>query len=125
MSLEAALRQAAAKSTSPDLKLFATSVAIQLRSGGNLASMMEGLSAVIRDRMRLSQRVRVLTAQTQFSKRILAALPLVLFVLLNLINPQYVEPLYATTGGQLLLALAAAGVLLGVYVMNRMAVLRF
>ena len=36
------------------MKLFATSVVIQLRSGGNLADMMERLADVIRDRIRLS-----------------------------------------------------------------------
>jgi tight adherence protein B len=125
VSLDSALRQVAAKSNSSDMRFFATSVAIQLRSGGNLADMMERLSCVIRDRMRLSRRVRVLTAQTQFSKHVLAALPLLLFALLSLLNPRYVEPLYATRTGQLLLAVAAGGVLTGMYVMSRMAVLRY
>ena len=125
IGLERALRQAAEKTHSEDMKLFATSVAIQLHSGGNLADMMERLAAVVRDRMRLNRRVRVLTAQTQFSKRVLIALPFVLFVLLNLINPGYMGLLYTTRLGQFLLLLAGAGILLGSYVMNRMAVLRY
>lgn len=125
MSLETALRQAADRSDSEDMKLFATSVAIQLRSGGNTADMMERLARVVRERMRLARRVRVLTAQTQFSKRILAALPLVMFAVLNLINPGYVETLYTTWTGNILLGAAGAGVIGGVYVMNRMARLRY
>jgi len=125
LSFEAALRQSAASTNSSDMKLFATSVAIQLHSGGNVADMMERLSYVIRDRLRLSRRVRVLTAQTQFSKRILAALPLLMFAVLNLLNPKYMEPLYTTMMGQALLVMAGTGIVLGIWMMNRMAVLRF
>ena len=125
MPLEAALRQAADRSDSEDMKLFATSVAIQLRSGGNTADMMERLARVVRERIRLARRVRVLTAQTQFSKRILVALPLVMFAVLNLVNPAYIEPLYTTWTGQMLLVAAGAGVLGGMYTMNRMARLRY
>jgi len=125
MSLEDAVRHAADRYFSPDVKLFAASVIIHLRSGGNLADMMQRLVSVIRDRMRLTRRVRVLTAQTQLSKRVLAALPLLLFILLNILNPKYTELLYTTSLGKTLLAIAAIGVVLGVWTMNRLAVIRY
>src|SRR5262249_53253489 len=46
LSLEESVQRTAAVSTSSELKLFATSVAVQLRSGGNLAEMMERLAEV-------------------------------------------------------------------------------
>lgn len=125
VSVEDALRRAAAGLTSLDLKLFATSVTIQMRTGGNLTEMMERLATVIRGRMWLTRRIRVLTAQTQFSKRLLLVLPFLLFFVLNLINPRYMEPLYHTWIGQMLLLAAAAGLLTGAWVMNRMAVLKY
>src|SRR5436309_15893400 len=84
--LEEVLRDAGEESASSDMKLFATSVAIQIRTGGNLADLMERLAFVIRDRMRLHRRVRVLTSQTQMSKRVLLCLPFIMFVLLNVLN---------------------------------------
>jgi tight adherence protein B len=118
ISLDEALRGVAARTYSDDLKLFATSVVIQLRSGGNLADMMERVAGVIRERNRLARRVRVLTAQTQMSKRILLALPFFVFVLLNLINPDYMRPLYSTMSGQIIMAVAAVGLLIGWMTMN-------
>ncbi len=120
-SLDEALRQEADQSGSEDTKLFATSVRIQLRSGGNLADLMQRLADVIRERNRLSRRVRVLTAQTQFSKRILLAMPFLMFVLMNVINPGYLAPLYVTYAGHVILAFSAATLLFGWWVMNRMA----
>jgi tight adherence protein B len=125
VSVEDALRRAAGGLTSLDLKLFATSVTIQMRTGGNLTEMMERLATVIRGRMWLTRRIRVLTAQTQFSKRLLLVLPFLLFFVLNLINPHYMEPLYHTWIGQMMLLVAGAGLLIGAWVMNRMAVLKY
>jgi tight adherence protein B len=119
--LDEALCGAADESGSEDAKLFSTSVRIQLRSGGNLADMMERLAEVIRERNRLSRRIHVLTAQTQFSKRVLLAMPFLMFVLLNVLNPRYLAPLYETSAGHMILLIAAGTLLLGWWVMNRMA----
>ncbi|KKL83642.1 hypothetical protein LCGC14_1972670, partial [marine sediment metagenome] len=121
VGLDVALKKASDDLHSPDMKLFATSVGIQLRSGGNLADMMDRVSLVIRERIRLSRRVRVLTAQTQFSKWVLLGLPFVLFLLLSIIRPTYIETLYVTQNGRYLLAAAGLGLLMGAWVMNRMA----
>ncbi len=125
VGLDQALQGVAVESNSEDLKLFATSVIIQLRSGGNLADMMTRLAAVIRDRMRLSRHVRVLTAQTQFSKRVLMAIPFLMFLVINALNPGYLEPLYTTRQGQTMMILAATGLLIGAWLMNRMAKLKY
>lgn len=125
IGLEAALERAAIESYSMDLKLLATSVSIQLRSGGNLADMMERLALVIRDRIRVGRRIRVLTAQTQFSKRVLIALPIILFVVLTALNPKYMYPMLHTQTGLILLGIAGGLVLLGTWVMNRMTVLQY
>jgi tight adherence protein B len=124
-SIERAIREVAKQSNQPDVAIFGTCVAIQLRSGGNLADMMERLAFVIRDRMRLNRRIRVLTAQTQFSKRILAALPILLFFVLNLLNPEYMHPLYTTKVGKLMLLAAALSVAAGMWLMNKISVLTY
>jgi len=124
-SLEQSLLKAARLAGSDDMNLFATSVIIQLRSGGNLADLIQRLTAVIRDRLRLSRRVRVLTAQVQMSKRVLASLPFVMFFVLNLINADYIRPIYVEPIGQLMLVGALVSTLLGIRVMNRMSILRY
>jgi tight adherence protein B len=123
--LEDAILRVAAESTSPDLKLFSTAVAIQIRTGGNLAVVIDRLANVIRDRVRLGRRVRVLTAQTQFSKRVLIALPILLFFVLNAANPEYMKLLYQTSVGQGMLVVGGAALTLGVIVMNRLAILKY
>ena len=125
LDLKESIQKVARSSYNPELKFFATAVAIQLQSGGNLADLMDSLASVIRARMKLNRRVRVMTAQTQFSKRFLIALPIVMFFFLDISNPQYMEPLYTTTTGRMMLLMMASSILFGAWVMNRMCILRF
>ena len=125
LDLKESIQKVAKSSYNSELKFFATAVAIQLQSGGNLADLMDSLASVIRARMKLNRRVRVMTAQTQFSKRLLIALPIIMFFFLDISNPQYMEPLYTTTAGRMLLMMMASSILFGAWVMNRMCILRF
>jgi tight adherence protein B len=125
ISLEDSLRSVASSTNSSDLQLFATSVGIQVRTGGNLADMMDRLAAVIRERIRLSQRVRVISAQTQFSKRILLVLPLLMLLVLSILNPAHLAPLFENTLGHYMLFAGGVAMLLGWWTMNHMAKLRY
>ena len=124
-SLKEAIQKPTLKSGSADMKLFATSVAIQLDSGGNLAEMMKRLAHVIRDRIRLRRRVGILTAQTQLSKRVLIALPFVLLAGLTFLNAEYMSPLFTTTVGNYMLVAASVGMVMGIWMMNRVSQLRY
>jgi len=124
MALDESLRRAAEDAGSADMDLFAAALAIHTRTGGNLADVMQSLALVIRERLRLMRRFRVLVAQTQVSKRILIAMPCVMFGVLHLVSAEYMEELYATDTGQMVLMAAAGSLACGWAVMNRMAELR-
>ena len=119
------IRDVASETSNSELRLFATAVAIQLQSGGNLADLMDSLGSVIRARIRLTRRVRVLTAQTNLSTSILIGLPIFLFFLLNILAPTYMAPLYNTTIGLYVLGLTTISVIFGWWIMKRISVLRF
>ena len=86
---------------------------------------MDRLAVVVRDRLRLGRRMRILSAQTQMSKRVLLVLPFFVFILFNILNPDYMAPLYTTKVGNILLAISALGLAFGSWLMNRMAVLKY
>jgi tight adherence protein B len=124
-SMENAISAKAEESSSSDMKLFAASMAIQLRSGGNLAQMMNKSAGVLRDRLKLHRKARVLTTETQFSKRILIGMPFFLFLLLTIVNPAYISNLYNTTVGRILLVVCGVMLIIGSWIMNKMAVLKY
>ena len=125
LDMQASIRKIARETANPELKLFATAVAIQLQSGGNLADLMDSLAGVIRARIWLNRRVRVITAQAKLSARVLILMPIVIFFMLNILNPDYMEPLYNTTAGRYILSITIAGVILGWWIMKRLSVLKY
>ena len=125
LDLQDSIRRVADATRNIDLKLLATAVNIQLKTGGNMAELMETLASVMRSRMRLNRRVRVLTTSSRMSKYVLLAVPIVLFVILNIVSPEYVSVFYTTATGTYMLLGTGVSVLLGAWIMNRLSVLRY
>jgi tight adherence protein B len=90
----------------PDLRLFATAVLIQLESGGNLAEVLEKLAEVIRARFRLAGQVRAITAEGRLSGAILGLLPIAVGIAITILNPEYLKPLFTEKAGLLMLGAA-------------------
>ncbi|MFP4175901.1 MAG: type II secretion system F family protein [Planctomycetota bacterium] len=125
VDLSTAMRDAAEKSGNNDMKLLSASVSAQAQSGGNLADMMERLSSVIRDRVRRRRRLRVITAQTQFAKRVLLAFPFLFVLIMNTVYPGYTDPLFTSPGGKIAVIVAGGLLVVGAFVMNRMTKLDY
>lgn len=90
----------------PDLRLFATAVLIQLESGGNLAEVLEKLAEVIRARFRLAGQVRAITAEGRLSGAILGLLPIAVGIAITILNPEYLKPLFTEKAGLFMLGAA-------------------
>lgn len=125
LDMKDSIRKVAEDTTNSELRLFATAVVIQLHSGGNLADLMDSLAAVIRARIRLLRRVRVLTAQSSLSSKVLIAMPIFMFVALRILRPDYMEPLYTTTIGKYLMAITIVSVIFGWLTMKRLSVIHY
>jgi tight adherence protein B len=102
-----------------DLEQVALVAALQHETGGNTAEVLDRVTDTIRERFELRRTVRTLTAQGRMSRWVLTLLPIFLFLVINLINPTYIGILYHTTGGKVLLVLAAIAVTSGSFVIKR------
>lgn len=92
-----------------DVKFFATAVMLQRETGGNLAEILDGLSYVIRERFKILRQVRVYTAQGRLTMLLLMALPPIIVVVMAVMNPGFMTPLFTDPIGH---ALIAAGIVL-------------
>ena len=82
-----------------DLRFFVTSVAIQRQTGGDLAEILDKIGYVIRERFRIMGQVKALTAEGRLSGVVLIALPVVLFLAVLHIKPDYVAMLWTDERG--------------------------
>lgn len=94
LSPAAALANLYARVPSDDLDLVITAINIQYEVGGNLAEILDTISHTIRERVRMKGEISVLTAQGRISGYMVSAIPLVLGVLINVINPGYMNILW-------------------------------
>jgi len=96
-----------------DVRFFVTALLIQKETGGNLAEILDGLARVIRDRFRIYREVRTRTAQGRLTAAILISLPPVMMLLLEIINPRYMNVLFEDPAGPMVLVIAATMQLVG------------
>ncbi len=91
--LEDALDTAARRMDNIDLSWVVMAIRIQREVGGNLAEVLTGVAATMRERERLRRQVQVLSAEGRLSAAILVGLPLLLIVYLVLVRPEYISQL--------------------------------
>ena len=94
LSPEAALKDLASRTGLLELKIFVLAVTIHRQTGGNLAQLLEKLAGLIRDRYRIRGIIKSLTADGRLQAIILLALPPLMFVVLSLVNREYMSTLY-------------------------------
>jgi tight adherence protein B len=117
--IEDSLREVARRMASTELEQVGLLAELQRASGGNMAEVLETVVETIRDRFDLRRLIKTLTAQGRMARWILTLLPVFLAIVLTLLNPSYMRPLFATTPGQVLVAVATVMVVTGSLVIKR------
>jgi tight adherence protein B len=107
------------------LALAIEGIELQRRVGGDLVSMLEGTADLLRERVELEREVRAVTAQGRLSGAVIAALVPVSAGILLSANPRYIDVLFDSLIGQLLLAFAVALQLAGWAVISRLMRVRY
>ena len=117
--LEDALDLVATRMKNKDLGQVALVAVLQRETGGSTAEVLDRVVDTVRERQDLRRLVRTLTAAGRLSRWIVSGLPLVLILAITIINPGYLHPLFAHTGGQVMFVFAGILVISGSYVIKR------
>jgi tight adherence protein B len=113
LKIEDALRNLADRMDVLDVRFFVTSVLIQRQTGGDLAEVLDKISDVIRDRIKLHGTVKALTAEGRLSGYVLLALPFIVFLAMLKINYEYAELLWKHPAGQMMSTFAIVSMIMG------------
>ncbi len=88
---EVAFTEMARRTGVLEVQLFVSAMLIQQQAGGNLSEILERLSTLVRERLRLRKQVRTLTAEGRLQGLTLLLLPVLIFAALMVINRQYAQ----------------------------------
>jgi tight adherence protein B len=102
----------------PEVNFFAIVLVIQLKTGGNLSS-------VLRARRLMKEKVKALSSEAKASAMIIGALPACVMALVYFTRPEYIMILFTDPVGNLILICSAIMMALGTFVMHKMINFKF
>jgi tight adherence protein B len=111
--LEDALLAAGDRIGSEDFDFVLDAVVVQRQVGGSLAGIFEIVGDSVRQRQQAELKLRALTATGRMSAAVLLGLPIVIALGLTLLNHAYMQPLYDTGTGRMLLGGSIALIAVG------------
>lgn len=120
MSLTAAVQRMAERGGDPDVELFAATVRLQEKTGGNLCELLKANTNTVRERQTMRLKVRAASAEGRTSAMILTAAPFMVGTAIHLMRPEF----YSTVIHDPLIKYGFSGLfvwmVIGNVVMNRM-----
>jgi tight adherence protein B len=118
--LEGALWRVARVVNRPEMDFLATSIAIQVETGGSLSDALGNLADLLRARERMKLKIKAISSEAKASAMIIGALPFLMLGLLMMMSPDYVMKLFTDPRGQIMLACGLTSIMIGGFVMWRM-----
>jgi tight adherence protein B len=89
LSSEAAFRNLARRTGVMELRIFVVALLVQGRSGGNLVELLRTLAEMTRKRLRMQARVKAMTGEGRMQALVLMVLPIVAFLAITVLAPEY------------------------------------
>ncbi|OYX36797.1 MAG: secretion protein F [Caulobacterales bacterium 32-69-10] len=120
MSLDQGLDRMYDSMPTPEVRFFSIVMAIQQKTGGNLAEALSGLSSVLRARKLMREKVKAMSGEAVASAVIIGSLPPGIMALVSITSPAYMAPLYNDPRGHLMLLGGALWMAAGIFMMRRM-----
>jgi tight adherence protein B len=119
-TMEAALQDTADRLGTAEFQFFVITLAIQRETGGNLAETLSNLADVLRKRAQMKLKIRAMSSESKASAYIVGSLPFVVFTLVWLINPKYMQSFFVD---ERLMVAGIGGVIwmsIGAFIMAKM-----
>ena len=125
MAMDQSLEKMYERMPTNELRFFAIVLAIQQKTGGNLAEALNNLSVVLRGRKLMREKIKALSSEAIASSFIIGSLPPGVVTMISVTSPKYMAPLFTDPRGHLLLMAAIFWMSLGIFVMRKMINFKF
>ena len=124
-AVDTALEKMYARMPTSEVRFFAIVLAIQQKTGGNLAEALNNLSIVLRSRKLLKEKIKALSGEAVASAFIIGSLPPGIGLMVTVTSPGYMNPLMDDPRGHVILGIGIGMEMLGIFVMRRMINFKF
>lgn len=121
ISEEVLLKDFAKRSGINDIISFANVYATCRETGASVPDIIRKSSDMIMDKMAIMKEIKVLTSQKMAEAKLISCMPLVIVVFLNLVSPGYLDSMYSTITGKLIMTVALGMIGFAYYLMNKIS----
>ncbi len=122
---EVALKHLVDRVQNKDLGLLISAVVTSAQVGSNLSEIMDNISTTIKDRVKIRDDVRNLSAQGRISGVIIGLLPVVICLMLMMINPDYIMSFFESSIGKIMIAVGVVLELIGFAIINKIVDIKY
>jgi len=119
LSAEDSLNAMGQRIYSKDLDMVLTAINIQRSVGGNLAEILDKVAFTMRERERIRGEIATLTSQQRMTGIVIGGLPVFMFGIFMVLNPDYMSLLFTEMAGRAILVTAVALEIIGYLVIKR------
>jgi tight adherence protein B len=123
-TLEQAVARMADRCRHPDIDLFAATIRLQERAGGNLTGLLKMVARTVRERLKMRLKIKAASSEGRASAIILTAAPICVFLMLTVMSPHFYGDVINERPIQIGLAILGGWMLLGNLVMRKMIDMR-
>ena len=118
-TVEAVLDDLAKRSKIEDIQNFVEVFKTCKRTGGNLVSVIRNSSDVISEKIEIVEDINTIIAAKKFEHKILSVMPIVMIVILSLTTEDYMQPLFNTILGRLVMTVAIIIMAVGYFISQK------
>jgi tight adherence protein B len=98
IEFQAALRTMEKRVDHKEFQLFAATMLIQKKAGGNLSAVLDEMSQTLDERKLLKQEVKTMTAEQRYVSTLVPIIPIFLVLMMNNIIDGFLDPLFTGIG---------------------------
>jgi tight adherence protein B len=120
VSLDQGVKKMFESMPTAEVNFFGIVMTIQQKSGGNLSEALNNLAVVLRDRKRLSGKIKAMSSEAKASAAIIGSLPPGVMGIVYVTTPAYISTLFTEHAGNLMLAGCVIWMGTGIAVMRKM-----
>ncbi len=97
----------------PEMVMLTSGIALSREVGANLAETLDSIGNTIRSKLQMEGKIRSLTAQGKMQGLVMAALPAFLAIILRMMEPEAMAPLFETFYGWITMTVVGVMILIG------------
>ena len=124
MSIEEAFNEMDKRINRPDVTMMVVAINILKETGGNIAETLAVISETIRERQKVENKIKALTAQGTIQAMIISAVPFVMLLMMFLTNKQYAQLMLGTPLGWLALVIILVLIITGGIMMRKIVTIK-